>query len=314
MLHCFHASCEQAVREINREFQGYRSELPCEPLKQSEQSLAQREETRQLRVTMFHARQFILPDLRRNKVTEQDWLRASPYPVADVPIDYHWKLFISALFQPSRPHYIWAGERWESGPDYTDNFKTREEWLKTECCPGQQVGTFLFLRANGYRRSDNLLYRVLQVVECDPDPATPWIPNREEFGGVIQWTRQYMRLLAIVDTGGKSWHAAFEALYPPRCVVPSPPGLDAGEAADMAWRKAYGAAWKEYWRLCDHVFPRRRKELLTILEGLGADPKMLQHNYTMRLPGADRLDDRNDPTGRKQRLIYLDPKYEVWTP
>ena len=46
------------------------------------------------------------------------------------------------------------------------------------------------------------------------------------------------------------------------------------------------------------------------LDGLGCDPQALS-SLTARLPGVERLDRDGQPTGRWQRLLYLDPKCPV---
>jgi hypothetical protein len=52
-------------------------------------------------------------------------------------------------------------------------------------------------------------------------------------------------------------------------------------------------------------------ELSAILEGLGCDRQMMKYSLTTRLPGVERKDKNGMPTGKIQRLLYLDPTEEV---
>jgi hypothetical protein len=57
---------------------------------------------------------------------------------------------------------------------------------------------------------------------------------------------------------------------------------------------------------------RRLEEIYAMLRGFGCDGQMLKPSaLTARLPGVPRLGKDNEHTGLWQRLLYLNPKFDV---
>jgi hypothetical protein len=162
---------------------------------------------------------------------------------------------------------------------------------------------------------------------------------------VINYFSRHATLRAIVDTGGKSFHAWFDIPAPPACPV-SPPSLTSlsveekemfrwaskhwttnGTAArimtdltaklkqiekeDQPLQTAWYDANRHLLKRHEELVARHKLrvvELYEIAKGLGCDPKMFRFCPTARLPGCERHDEAGNPTERWQRLVFFDPK------
>ena len=86
------------------------------------------------------------------------------------------------------------------------NFRSVSELLKESKCPGNFTCPATFKNSVYSRSNENVLTRPYLVIESDT-------LSRGQMLSVIAWCQQFMRLRAIVDTGGKSLHGWFD--YPP---------------------------------------------------------------------------------------------------
>jgi hypothetical protein len=156
--------------------------------------------------------------LKANPITAQDWLKLSPIPVPEDGLA-QWRLFISRMFKPT--DLLWTGELWQTGkPEYKGNFRTVKDWLATpygglgeqmsvvNFCPSANTlvhhGKDKTVYFDGYERTANRvgwIGRLYTLVESDEI-------KREKFAIIQRWLdeRNGMRLCALVDTGGKSFH------------------------------------------------------------------------------------------------------------
>ena len=349
VIYCFGSGCEDSNSSTNAELvrrakqvcgeRGFKVEL-------TQRDKAQIAFRRRLKVLEAQAKNRLLPRLlKQPAVTMVQWERESPYPVAGVAVEKHWRLLLMGLHEQEQtilsryipgkgitsgysPPRVWIGYLWESGgPEFSISFKTVTDWLAKPCPYGPQVSvcTFKPWRTSGSHTQalDNFGKRSKEWVERkDYFVAESDVLSREQFGCIIRWIQKFATLRAIVDTGNKSLHGWFEELEPPPRQTLKEPRFSGDSVMDEP------AEWAEYKRTCDawkqkhkaeiahdlwrwKEFYRRRTEFYAILRGLACDPGMFRLASTARLPGVERLDDEGRPTGRWQRLLYLNPKYPV---
>jgi hypothetical protein len=301
-LFCFHQSCRSEVEAINHALWASLGDLPeLEKAEPTPEELAEGEFKKRLRQLEWIARNRVLPALE--KVPIETWAEISPFPVSDIPVRDQWRPFLSGLFPPEA--LIWIGEKYDSGEGAVDHFHTVQEWLDSYTPYGQLVSLCPYKRGarrTGQRRKRWISRHLYLVVECDR-------LGYEEAGGIARWAQKFMRLRAVIDTGGKSLHCVFEPMPFPwaslpkeplvRPVTPSPGPYTEYLRRKRAWERKRDEALADHWR--------KERELTAILTGFGCDPAMLRSNVMTRLPGQARLDDDGAPTGRMQRLLYLDP-------
>lgn len=315
VVHCFGSGCADFNAAINAELanrtkqifggRGFKLEL-------TERDKAQIAYRRGLKKVEAQARNRLLPQLlRQPAVNLEQWERESPYPIAETPVEEHWRLLLSGLHKQEKtvaahvapggglligndPPLVWTGHLWESGtPDYAMNFKTVVDWLALPCPYGPQVSVCTF-RSSRHAGGD----RHLGLKDCGSRSAE-WVRakdyfvaesdhlSREQFGLILRWVQKFTVLRAIIDTGNKSLHGWFDEPRPPLA------------------RETH----RDKWELTE--FYRHRDELYAILRGLGCDPNMFRRCSTARLPGVQRLDEEGQATGRWQRLVYLNPQYPI---
>ncbi len=217
LLHCFHDSCAESVRTLNGELL---RAAPDGVRQERKWTNAEKEEWRCNRHVEYKARVELLPQLSAlEPMTADDWLTLSPVPVPDSPLE-QWRLLLRSLFDPA--DLIWCGELWMSGkPEYTQTFRTAAEWQRTEYGPlGEQMSLCTFNRRTGYDRKKGTVYfegferakeRIQRhkytLVESDT-------VDRERFSNVQRWLAKQngFVLRAIIDTGGKSFHAWYDCI------------------------------------------------------------------------------------------------------
>lgn len=244
---CFHGSCKSAVESMNKRLRaailnpmGDAGYVAPKPSAEDRERMAVREKNlrRQLR-----ARKALPSILKKYHWTYAGILQDSPVNVIGNETD-HWKMLL-AKFNPD--DVIWIGERESSGrPENAVNFRTVTDWLKLEWAPHGFVCPATFKNNSTSRSNENVLVRRFVVVESD-------LLTRDEVGAVFRYLVDCeMRLVAVVDTAGKSLHGWFE--YP-----------DDDEVLN---------------------------ELRLLLPALKCDPKMLTASQPARLPGAMREDRR----------------------
>lgn len=105
-------------------------------------------------------------------------------------------------------HVVWIGDVRESGPGYGRNFRPVSEWLALPRPPGPFTCPSIFKPGAYSRSKENILATPFLVVESDT-------LTKSEICAVFIWLRQFLRLRAIVDTGGRSLHGWFNYPAPP---------------------------------------------------------------------------------------------------
>jgi hypothetical protein len=215
----------------------------------------------------------IIPMYRRPLTA---WVWESPHDAPRQRVTEHLAAWLAALPNGWR---IWIGHtiRDTGHKRHRWNFATVEEWRRRhECstgvgCDWQQVCPAIFHRLPRLhdRKKCAVAERLLFTVEFDEIDADP-VVNKECGLAVVAWLRYEcgLRLFSACDSGNKSVHALF--------------------------------AWPE-------GGPKEWELLTTILEGMGADPKVWGLASTTRLPGGMRFDDTDDLPYAWQRLYFLDP-------
>ncbi len=331
-VHCFHPSCAADRATVNAQItDAFRTLSPeqqknCRTPETSEERLL----LNQKRQAYDIAKHRLLPDLLKNPVPPEHWLKCSPFPVAIVPNSRQWKLFVKAMYGVENDD-IWIGNLPEA--QVLADFKTPYLWWKQKLPFGSHISTCTFklkttlsreasgdirIRSSGTRSKAFMKRKLFDILEVDPDEKSGQTSDEayRQGGAVARWVQSTgQKLYAVVDTGNKSLHFWFphymmEIPREPRC--PAGPYLE-----DYKRNPAYRAsAWRQYERLMlKHKKVRRRafndrERWYAGLRGLGCDPQAIT-SLTARLPGVERLDKDGQPTGRWQRLLYLDPKFPV---
>jgi hypothetical protein len=239
---------------------------------------------KRLRLLEARTKQFILPELLKQvEIDPASWLIQSPFRIPE-DCREHWKPLLSGLFKPKDT--IWCGYLEDSGDRlHTTRFKHVEDWMQCTHHPGPQTCPGVFFEVTAHK-GERIFSRSKDLVRLRPY----WVAESDllakaQFGIIIQHLRQQLFLRAIVDTGGKSLHAWFDAPHLYQI------GRDK----------------------LDPKIERRMEELQSVMCGLGCDPHMFNLNSTTRLPGCLRLDEETGQARGWQRLLYLDPKHEPCT-
>ncbi len=178
-------------------------------------------------------------------VVDLDSLRASsPIPLPDDPFA-EFRLFVGTLFHPD--DIIWCGDKYDSGkPKHRRNFKPAREWLSLSRVIGPLTVPSTFKAGSESRSRANVVARRYLVVESDS-------LTKPQTLALFWWCRRYLKMRAIVDTGGKSLHGWFDVRG---------------------------------------VSSRVIEELAMILPELGADPALFRDAQPCRLPGWQRTPGR----------------------
>lgn len=202
-IYCVHASCNAAITATNKTLREAILEgKPAEAHRMTAEDKArrkEREENERLRLRATKA----LPQVLKEFAWPCDQIVASsPITVTDNEAG-HWKLLLQK-FQPD--DVVWIGDKIDSGrPEHTKHFKTAKEWLKCSVAPAQFICPVAFKNTSYARSNDNILARRFLVVESDT-------LSHNEVGAVFRWLHKAcdLKLIAIVDTAGKSLHGWFE--------------------------------------------------------------------------------------------------------
>jgi len=232
---CFHQSCSTARWEANRELRRQISDKsaglsgPVRIQRDPEAEMLSR-----LNTIAGDGGQWLDPI----PWTASEIYESSPTPLPDSP-DGDYALFLS-LFRPDDT--IWIGDITDSSPAH---FRKQSAWSQLSSAPHPFTTGAVFKPEAEARKNEMVLARKYLVVESD-------VLDKDKVGSVFRLMRERfrMRLHAIVDTGGKSLHAWFEAPHTP--------------------------LWE--------------KQLLAFLVPMGIDKATFRASQPVRLPGAARGD------------------------
>jgi hypothetical protein len=213
-VYCFHQSCLGIVEEINKRLRSAIGKQQM-PAGQSKVRLTPEQRQRRQQKQSDAALKCRAAMSMKSLVAGWPWTPAdafeeSPHRLLDDPRN-DWRLLLT-LFNPD--DRIWIGAVKDSGqPRHVANFATPTEhaariidgrFTPQFTCPSTfEPGTLS-------RANDNVVRRPYLVIESDHLSKT-------DMTCLFRWCRQFMRLRAIVDTGGKSLHGWFD--YPADDVV-----------------------------------------------------------------------------------------------
>ena len=204
---CFHGNCKTAVDAANKRLRAAilnpNGDADYEPRRltaEERERMLVREKNARLQL---RARKALPTILKIHRWLYDTMLSDSPVNVRDNEAD-HWKLLINK-FKPD--DVVWIGERESSGrPENAVNFRTVADWLKCEWAPHPFTCPATFKNSSCSRSNEKVLERRFVVVESDE-------LTRDEVGSVFRYLVDGgLKLVAVVDTAGKSLHGWFE--YP----------------------------------------------------------------------------------------------------
>jgi hypothetical protein len=269
---CFHSSCLPEVEAANKALRsaiakaasGSKTEIKRKPPTPEEMARQRQQAAReQLKARAAKSLSQILDGC---KMGPADFWESSPVPLKEEASN-DWRLLLQ-LFQPE--DVIWIGGKYDScGNDAPEgrkegcrrHFRAVPDWLREKEAPEQFTCPSLFRAGTHSRCTEAVMRRRFLVIESD-------VLSKDEMSAVINWCRQFMRLRAIVDTGGKSLHGWFDAPPP---------------------------EFEEELKIILPNLGREGKEPPTL------DPALFKVAQPCRLPGAWR-----EPGKIRQALLYLD--------
>jgi hypothetical protein len=221
---CFHTQCKPEVDRANHRLRSdmAKAERGKNPnAKPWKPSLADRKRTQQRELEEQRARSLqnraadSLKGLLADQVDETEFRQSSPCRLEPDPKE-HWRSLLS-LYAPDC--ILWIGHTHDSAPEDASqwqkdraakHFRPVSEWLKQTRVPGNFTcpGTF---KVGAFSRSNpNVISRPFLVVESDT-------LVRSQTLSLIKWLRNFLRLRAVVCTGGKSLHSWFD--FPPEPIL-----------------------------------------------------------------------------------------------
>ena len=242
-IHCMHASCSAEIEKTNRALRsailnpnGDAGFVMPRLTAEDRARIAERNRNERTRVKAMKSLPRIL---KKYRWTYDEILRDSPLDVKTEP-ENHWRLLL-CKFEPD--DVVWIGDITDSGrPENVVNFRTVEKWLKCEYVPNKFVCPASFKNTSYARTNANIVARRFLVIESD-------VLKKDEVGAVFRWLmKSGMKLVAVVDTAGKSLHGWFE------------------------------------FASCEKLLD----ELKLVLPALKCDPKLFTASQPVRLPGAER--------------------------
>ena len=216
-IHCVHSSCSSAVADANHRLRSAvgkaerghgTTQLVPRPV--SPEEIARRRQAEEKRRLTERSRRSLEQIVANHQVEPAELFEESPVRLLDDPRD-DWRLMLQ-LF-PSEAT-VWIGDPKNSCDDTADearkatcreHFRPVAVWLKASCAPAQFTCPSSFKPGVHSRSNANVMCRPFLVVESDT-------LGKPEMLAVFEWMRSFMRLRAVVDTGGKSLHGWFS--YP----------------------------------------------------------------------------------------------------
>jgi hypothetical protein len=271
-IYCFHTSCFADVEAANRALRsafGKASKGSKAAFKRSAPTPEERERQRQrtLREQLkARAVASLAEILKAFEIGPADFWELSPVRLLDDPAN-DWRMLLH-LFKPE--DVLWIGGKYGSCDDDAPeskkencrrHFRPVADWQKERHAPEQFTCPSVFRPGTHSRCNDAVVQRRYLVIESD-------LLSKDEMSAVINWCSQFIRLRAIVDTGGKSLHGWYDA---------PPPEVEA-ELKIILPNLGRGA-----------------EDMPTL------DPALFKVAQPCRLPGAWR-----EPGKVRQALLYLD--------
>lgn len=211
-VYCLHQSCKTVLDGVNRSLrreiwkfkrglQGM-TDTQIKKRKKSAEDVAmerQMSKKTRLRAEAESLKSRIFKDYRQ---TVKNAYLSSPIQLDHTPEqDYH--LFLDLFHNDD---IIWVGnvtDSRSSDPSYSRYFLPVSEWRKASRPIGQFTTGSVFKNGTHSRSNENVSIRRYLVVESDT-------LSRDDICAVFNWMSGYNRLLAIIDTGGRSLHGWFE--------------------------------------------------------------------------------------------------------
>ncbi len=207
-LYCFHQHCAQAVGDFNAELRrrilnaAGSDYVPAAAGRAS----AKKSEWPDLCATIEKRVAAALPVIiEKNAWPVERIIADSPVPVADMAAEQQWKSIVSVF--PDSDELIWIGQKMESGSAvHADKFKSRGDWLsRSGQAPANFILPAMLCPGSVSRKKEDITRKPICVVESDD-------LKHDEIGAVFKWLTGEIgwKLLAVVDTAGKSLHGWFE--------------------------------------------------------------------------------------------------------
>ncbi len=266
-IYCFHASCVAAVEEVNRRFRRELGATPWElqlpsgdvlrsgDVLQSNGCVISRAEAELgakfagempneavvLEMVRAKAERFKPELFEVFRWPVEQILQDSPLQVSERDPEDQFRTWLKLW--PAHCH-IWIGDLYSSGrPEHRTHFRPIPEWYQIGPALGNFTCGSAFKPGSHSRTNENLEGYRFMVIESDT-------LGKDQVGAVFAYLRRRLkyRLHCIIDTGGKSLHAWFDA---PR----------------------------------NKLFEERLKAGLVVF---GCDPKVFTYSQPVRVPGAWR--------------------------
>ncbi len=202
-IFCLHSSCYGMVEDANKrlrqacagqEFK--KRELTTEEKKAASEAFKKKKIDFDLQTLGATSKEIIFKHYEwpPADMWEESLIRAPEEPLE------HWKLFLN-LFNENE--VVWNGDVTDSGyPLNIDNFRTVSEWRKV-IPEGNFTCPAIFKEGSFSRSNENVVQRKFLVIESD-------VLNHDQICAVFNFCRKFMKLRAVVHTGGKSLHGWFD--------------------------------------------------------------------------------------------------------
>lgn len=218
-LHCVHNSCANSIKRVNQAMRSAHSSPPRNGMK-GRQSKSQSKQKRNQELAPSQAAAELLEAAKSTKWTISDLAHSSPSVIPSDPMEQ----FLShlELFRPYRDQgHIWSGFHYQSGKkEHRDNFRSYDSWLEfyKRCqaanalpMPFPLITPGIFKRNVESRADKNVIIQPWLVMEHDD------LEKQEQLALAKFIENSFkLRLRAVVDTRGKSFHFWFDRPHPPQ--------------------------------------------------------------------------------------------------
>jgi len=261
---CFHTSCTAHIEKTNQTLRSVIAKVKTgngldsmrrKPTAQEAARQQQRFAAEQLRARASISLKEILRAYEKEPAA---FYESSPTRLLQDPYD-DWRLLLR-LFKPE--DIVWIGSKYASCNDKksdaekakcTQYFRKVSDWINEKEAPEQFTCPSIFRPGTYSRCNNSVLKRRFLVIESDT-------LTKPQMAAVINWCTKFLRLRAIVDTGGKSLHGWFNTPAPAvladlRLILPNlgrapgePPTLDPA-LFKLAQPCRLPGAWRERGRV-----------------------------------------------------------------